>query len=444
MAGDATHGLAFEDVEVHLLMVGGGRDGPGALRVPEHQVGIGAHAQGALAREQVEDLRGIGGGQRDKILHRQFPAVHPFIPEHSHAVFDAGGAVGNAAEVVASDGFLLGTEAAVVGGGGVQVARLQAAPERFLVAVLAWAEGWTHHIAGCGLPVGMAVDTVVQQQVPGQYLAVHRLAFGAGIADFIERFAGGHMHQVHRRAQGFGNADGAAGRLALHLRRARQRMRLGPGNALGQQLALQVIDQLAVLGMHGGHRAQFQAALEAGDQGVVGGHDRVLVGHEVLEAVDTVLAHQFAHLLAHLFAPPGNGYVKAVVGGRLFRPAAPLVKGFEQRLLRVGDHKVDDRGGAAGKPCGSAAEKVFAGDRTHEGQLHVGVGVDAAWHQVLAAAIEHLATAGNVEVGADGLDHSVGTEHVGAITFLMGNQGGATNQKRHQMLLAGLTGCCRF
>ena len=128
MAGHAAHGLAFEDVEVDLLVMGLGRDGPCALRVPQDQVGIGADLQRALARVEVEDLRGVGAGQRDEVIDRQLAAAHPFVPEHRHAVLDAGGAVGDLAEIIAPGGFLFGAEAAVVGGGGVQVARLQTAP----------------------------------------------------------------------------------------------------------------------------------------------------------------------------------------------------------------------------------------------------------------------------------------------------------------------------
>lgn len=218
VAGDATHGLAFEDVEVHLLMVRGGRDGPRALRVPQHQVGIGADAQGALAREQVEDLRGVGRGQGDEVLHRQLAAVDPFVPEHCHAVLDAGGTVGDAAEVVAPGGFLFGAEAAVVGGGGVQVARLQAVPQCFLMAVLARAKRRAHDVAGSGLPVGVAVDAVVQQQVAGQYFAVDLQALVARVGDLIQGFTGRDMHQVQRRAQGLGDANGAAGGFTFNLR----------------------------------------------------------------------------------------------------------------------------------------------------------------------------------------------------------------------------------
>ena len=200
---------------------------------------------------------------------------------------------------------------------------------------------------------------------------------------------------------------------------------------------MQVIDQLAVFRMHGGHGAQFEAALEAGHQGVVGGHDGVLVGHEMLEAVDSELCHQLAHLAADLVAPPGDGDVETVVGRGLLRPTAPGVEGFEQGLLRIGNHEVDDRGGAAGQACGGAAEEVLAGHRAHEGQLHVGVRVDAAGHQVLAAAVEHLAAGRGVEIVTDGLDQAVCAEHIGAVALLMGDQGGATDQQRHGGFLAG-------
>lgn len=74
----------------------------------------------------------------------------------------------------------------------------------------------------------------------------------------------------------------------------------------------------------------------------------------------------------------------------------------------------------------------------------MGVGVDAAGHQVLATAIEHFAACGIVQILADGLDHAVGAQHIGFITFIMGNKGGATDQQRHSEFLAGMTGLCRF
>ncbi len=70
--------------------------------------------------------------------------------------------------------------------------------------------------------------------------------------------------------------------------------------------------------------------------------------------------------------------------------------------------------------------------------------IDAAGHQVLATAVEHFCAGGNVEVFTNGFDHAVSAIDVGAVTFIMGNNGGATDQQRHSGFLAGMTDLCRF
>ncbi|MNE83756.1 hypothetical protein D3C80_1805990 [compost metagenome] len=67
------------------------------------------------------------------------------------------------------------------------------------------------------MPVRIAVDAVVQQQVPGQYFAVDRLALAPGVGDFVQGFLGRDVNQVQWRAQGFGDADRPARGLALNL-----------------------------------------------------------------------------------------------------------------------------------------------------------------------------------------------------------------------------------
>ncbi|MNK91550.1 hypothetical protein D3C87_1116490 [compost metagenome] len=66
------------------------------------------------------------------------------------------------------------------------------------------------------------------------------------------------------------------------------------------------------------------------------------------------------------------------------------------------------------------------------------VRIYAARHQVLPAAVEDFGAGGNIKVFTDGFDHAVGTIDVGAITFIMGNNGGATDQQRHSEFLAGI------
>ena len=80
--------------------------------------------------------------------------------------------------------------------------------------------------------------------------------------------------------------------------------------------------------------------------------------------------------------------MKAVVRRRLFRPAPPLVIGFHDVLLRVGDDEIDDHGGAAGQARRRAAEKILGRHGAHERQLHVRMGVYAAGHDMAAAGID--------------------------------------------------------
>jgi hypothetical protein len=61
-------------------------------------------------------------------------------------------------------------------------------------------------------------------------------------------------------------------------------------------LLLQPEHQLAVLGVHGAQGAQLAGAGEAVHQHLVVRHDGVLVGHEVLEAVDAVLLAAASHV----------------------------------------------------------------------------------------------------------------------------------------------------
>ena len=441
VARNALDGAAFEDVEVDVLVVGLGRDGAFGVGVPDHDVGVAADPDRALARVQIEDLGGIGGGQADEVLGGEAPGVDAFVPQHRHAVLDPGGAVGNLREVVLAHLLLLGAEAAVIGGGGLQVSGLDAAPQ--CLTVLQRAERRAHHVAGREFPALVLIDLFIDQQMACQHLAVDRLTVLAGVADLLQRIGGGDVDQIHRRAQGAGDADGAAGSFALDLRRTRQRMRLRAGDAVGQQLLLQVVDQLAVLGMHGGNRAQFQTAREARDEGVVRRHDGVLVGHEVLEAVDAVIGDQRRHVLADALVPPGDGDVEAVVAARLLGPFAPGVIGLHQRLLGRGDHEIDDHGGAAGQRRGGAGLEVLAGHGAHEGQLHVGVRVDAAGHHQTAAGVDHFAVVRYVQVGADGGDGLAVTQHIGGVALFVGLDAAALDQDCHESLPAASRGLVR-
>lgn len=67
----------------------------------------------------------------------------------------------------------------------------------------------------------------------------------------------------------------------------------------------------------------------------------------------------------------------------------------------------------------------------------MGVRVDAAGHQVLAAAVEDLAVGGGFEVLPDGADQAIGTQDIGGVMLFVGDHGGATDQQGHAVFLAG-------
>ena len=71
-------------------------------------------------------------------------------------------------------------------------------------------------------------------------------------------FDAGDVHDVDRHAQHVGDRDGAVGGFALDHRRARQRVAFGAGDAHRGDFLLQQEHQFAVLGVHGGHGAEFE------------------------------------------------------------------------------------------------------------------------------------------------------------------------------------------
>ena len=157
-------------------------------------------------------------------------------------------------------------------------------------------------------------------------------------------------------------------------------MTFRPGDAAVLHFLLQAENKLAVFGMDSADGAELSGSAEAVHQDLVVGHDGAFVGHEMLETVDALLVHQRAHVAVHALVPPGDGDVEGIIGRRLFRPAAPLLVGFQQGFLGIGDDKVDDHRRTAGRTSTGAGIEILARHRAHERQFHLGVGIDAARH----------------------------------------------------------------
>ncbi len=321
----------------------------------------------------------------------------------------------------------------MVGRRGLQIARLQAAPQRLLM--LLGPERRAHHVRRREIPIGILIDRIIDQQMPGQHLAEHALALVARARDRLQRFLAGIVHDIERHAQHLGDTDGAVGGLALHLRRARQRVAFRPCDAGCDQLLLQVEHQLAIFGMDGTDGAQLARAREAVHQNVVVGHDGAFIRHEMLEAVDAVLLGERCHVAMHAVVPPRHRHMEGIIAGRLLRPAAPFLVGGEQILLRRRNHEIDDHRGPTGHRRRRTTEEILRRHGAHEGQFHMRVRIDPARHHQLPAGIDNARARRCVDFRADLRDHTAIAQHIRPIAVLRRHHRPAANQRCHANLL---------
>src|SRR5439155_18997694 len=116
-----------------------------AVRIEDHNVGIGPDSNGALPGKEAEDFRSSGRCQFDKAVGSDSILDDAAIVDEAHAVFDAGAAIRNLAEVVTSEFFLfLEAERAVVRGDYLQVISAEALPELLLIRFVA--QRRRHHV----------------------------------------------------------------------------------------------------------------------------------------------------------------------------------------------------------------------------------------------------------------------------------------------------------
>ena len=64
-----------------------------ACRIPDHEIGVGADRDRALARIDVEDAGDVGRGHRDEFFLGQPPGIDARGPQHRQAVLEPAGAV---------------------------------------------------------------------------------------------------------------------------------------------------------------------------------------------------------------------------------------------------------------------------------------------------------------------------------------------------------------
>ena len=386
VAHAARGSLALEEVVVDVHVRGPRRELERGGRVEDHEVGVLAGGDRALARE-AEAPGDRGRGHVDQLLGRDPPALHAQVPQLHQPVLDHRQPVGDLREVVAAERLLLAVERAVVGGHALQHSAVERRPQQLLVVGLA--QRRRAHVAG-SLEVGplQVVDGVGQVLQAG--LSGHGHAARLAGGDLVGGQAAGHVHDVDAGAGQLREAHRAVGRLGLERLGAGMRVVDGVGLARGQRALHEHVDGPAVLAVDHGQRAQVARVLEHPQEQVVGDHQHAAVGQEDLEGADALGDHRL-HVGEGALVGLGDRHVEAVVDvRRAVGPVAPFLQRGAQAVGVLLNHEVDDAGGSSRR--GRARARVVVVDRAGaaERHRHVRVVVDQPGQHEAAGGVDHL------------------------------------------------------
>ena len=404
----------------------GGADGPGLVRVEQHDIGVGAHRDRALAREQAEEFCGRRRRQLDIAVERHAVAPHAAVVDQRHARLEARRAVGDLAEVVPAE--LLGepepqhilaeAERAVIGGDDLEVVGLEPAPERMLVRRAP--ERWRHHELRC-LEARPVVLLFGEEEIVRAGLGMDGEPAVPRFRHRVERLARREVHDIDRRLGELRDADDPVGRLALHQGGPGQHVPLGARIAGGERLLHQHVDDVAVLGVdlhHPAVRADLTHRLE--DRPVVD-HQQVGIGGEELEGGDAFVVDQALHVDERLVVHLGHDHVRTDIDGGDRGALVPVGKAFERaRALHLGGEVHDGGGAAEGPRLGAGVEGVRRARRP-EVPVEVRVHIDAAGQYEQPRRILLGNPLADREIGADHAHPPVLHQDVGLVVVHRGH-----------------------
>jgi hypothetical protein len=156
-----------------------------------------------------------------------------------------------------------------------------------------------------------------------------------------------------------------------------------------QRLLHEHVDGDAVLGVHHDDGAVVGGALHGPQDLAVVGVEDARVGHEQLEAGDPLVVDEVVHGLQRVVVDVAEDHVEAVVDGAVaVGLGVPGRQPVLHHLAGALHGEVQDGGGATvSRRHRSRLERVGC-ERATEGQLHVGVHVDAAGDHVLASGVD--------------------------------------------------------
>ncbi len=259
--------------------------------------------------------------------------------------------------------------------------------------------------------------------------------FSRASGDRLDRLLARHVHDVQRRAGEMRELDRAVRRLALGLRRPRERVVERLGVPRGERLLDEDVDDVAVLGVHHHERAGLRRDLHRAEERLVVDHERALVGHEELVRGDALVRQRRELLERAALREIGDRHVVAHVDHLLaVRLRAPVLERLRERLSLALDDEVDVAGRAAERGRRLAGLDVVDRRRPAERHVEVRVRVDAAGKHVLPGCVDHLVRL-DVEALADQRDSFVVDEDVRDVVVRRGDDPASSDQHRHPVLL---------
>ncbi len=217
------------------------------FRSRRYDVGIGADCNRAFSREQSEHLRGGGRSQLDEAIERDAVLDDAAVVYERHSMLDAGRAVRDFGEIVASQLLLLlHAERAVVGRDDLQVVRLQALPKFRLIRL--FAKRRRHHVLRALEVVAVIFNR--EEKILRAGFGERGNATVARLAHLIKRVGATEVNDIDGRFGHLGNRDRAMYAFGFGDRRARQRVIFRRGSPLRERAFDYFVDDDAVLGVH--------------------------------------------------------------------------------------------------------------------------------------------------------------------------------------------------
>ena len=105
-------------------------------------------------------------------------------------------------------------------------------------------------------------------------------------------------------------------------------------------------------------------------------------------------------------------------------------------MTGIRNAEIDHHGGAAGERGLGAPFEIIGRHCAHEHEFEMGVRVDAAWHDVAAAGVDHLGAGGGFEIRADRYDRAVFGENIGMARMIVVHDDPAADELSHASVFA--------